>query len=133
MWTFKCYLRSGGKNEIREWYESLDKPLRAKISSKMGDLKLMESRFWGNHDAKHAQGNGKGLIQINWKYKSKTEYRILGYFKEGTKDFVICHAFLKKSDSDNEDGYRIAQGRRRQIEQGERNTAEYNFSIEADT
>ncbi len=130
MWTPKCYTRSGGKNEIREFYESRDAELRGKIASIINDLLLSDSSHWESLGAKYAQGNGKGLLQISVKHKGN-QYRFLGYLVPETKDFILCDYFTKKNNSDNERAYKRAWSRRKKIEQGNMPTEEYNFSIEA--
>lgn len=117
---------------VQDWFDGHEKKLRGKIKSAIDDLRFSEQRRWVDNDCKPAKDEGKGLHQLNVKYKSKTEYRIVGFIEEGTNNFIWIEGFLKKNDSDNVRAYRRAQPIKKGIENGTFKTREYDFTRKAD-
>jgi len=129
MWTFLCYTRVGGKNEIRDWYESLSHKDRAKVYSILELLKFSEKKHWRPPNAAKQSGKGKVLYEIRFSLKEK-QARIVGYFIDEKMQFVITNHFVKKNKSDNHRGFKVGEKRKREIERNEKRTEKYDFSTD---
>jgi len=132
MWTFKCYIDKEGKNELADWYCSLPEDMRGKVLYRLNYLKMVAKSQWRDPLAEHESGGSPESYEIKFKGKSRTEHRIYGYFIEEEKIFVMCNQGIKKDTKDNKRGFEKAAKRRREIENGERSTVEYDFLFPPD-
>jgi phage-related protein len=128
MWTFNCYTTLRGKNEIKDWYESLSPEDQAKIYTKLELLKNSNKNLWKSPLAKKQSGKGKCLYEIRFLLKGNNQYRVIGYFVDEKKEFVMTNYFQKKSDSDNKRGFKKGEVRKGEIEKNEKLKKFYDFS-----
>lgn len=127
MWKFSCYLRSGGKNVIKEWYLALDKSAQAHIYSKLEFFKYQNKSQLQILKIIVANKESKSdIYEIRITF-NKNQYRIIGYFMEDNDEFIMLDAFLKQNKSDNKQGFDRSKQRKKEIENDESRKEKYDF------
>jgi hypothetical protein len=125
MWTFRCYTSSRRKNEIHEWYEGLDSKCRTKVFTRIRHLGFQPKSNW--KDYAHHLTNSDDIYSIIVPHKGN-QYRITGFFKDDTNEFILLFVFIEK---DTKKDYKVAIERanklKKEVLNGAATTIEYNF------
>src|SRR5262245_7602844 len=90
LWTFRHYLTSGGRDEIREWYDGQSSSAKGKISSRFKFLSQNPSSAWPSGYFKNLSKPCAPLGEVRL-FLDKVQHRPLTYFSPGMiLTFVIC-------------------------------------------
>jgi len=119
-WTFKCYCKpsngAAGADVIDAWYNLQDEEVQAEVDATLEFFQNRPNSEWRRPKFDTLTGQQcQGLREIRIKAASG-EYRILGYFGPARQDFTLLVGFHKKSESDTERNCKIAQSRKREVD-----------------
>jgi len=128
MINIKCYISSGGKNEIKNWYEELPTREQGKFSGLIDELQLQPEMHW-KHE--HSLKNTEGLYVIRIKIQ-KNQHRLIGFFHE--KEFImLCHFIEKKTQQDYKIAIDKAHSRKEEVLSDESRAINYVFKANGTT
>ena len=116
-WTFKCYYTaSNGAAVIDAWYKRQDEEVQAELDAILEFFQNRPNAEWRRPKLDTLKGQTcKGLREVRIRAASGV-YRLLGYFGPARQEFTLLVAFHKKSESDTQRNCKIAQQRKREVE-----------------
>lgn len=94
-WRYKSYCTSAGRNEVRDWYQSLTPALRAAVMARLLYLRQMPRQSWQRPYFALLRGDGAGLGEVRLKLNN-VQHRLIGYFGPDQGDFSILLVALEK-------------------------------------
>ncbi|MEI7668531.1 MAG: type II toxin-antitoxin system RelE/ParE family toxin [Pseudomonadota bacterium] len=133
MWKIKCYISSSGRNEIKEWYESLDDTIKGKVYDKIYHLYTNYNSISGlNHKRVHKIENSDGLYSVRLPCNKK-EFRLVGFFREDQSRFIseliiVYHFTEKDTKKDYKKAIEVGNSRKREVLANDTRAIEYYFT-----
>lgn len=94
-WTFKVFINENGIDVIGKWLSNLPTEDRAKIRVRLKYMKTI--KIWEPPIAKKLKGNKYDPIYEIRIHGNKVEYRPLGFYGPGEKNFTLLIGARKKS------------------------------------
>jgi phage-related protein len=91
-WTVHFYQDSNGRFPARDWIAGLDAKARARIERTIGLLQA-QGTLLGDPHSRHVRGK---IWELRVPFRGMA-YRVL-YFAAMGHEFVVLHAFAKKTD-----------------------------------
>lgn len=119
-WTFKCYYSASngaaGADVIDAWYKLQDEEVQGELDAILEFFQNRPNAEWRRPKFDTLTGQTcKGLREVRISTASGA-YRLLGYFGPERQEFTLLIGFQKKRESDTENNCKIAQQRRREVE-----------------
>jgi hypothetical protein len=119
-WAFRCYCKPSngvqGADVIDSWYRLQDEEVQAELDAILEFFQNRPNAEWRRPKFDTLTGKTcQGLREIRVNVASGA-YRILGYFGPVRQDFTLLIGFQKKTESDTEHNCKIAQLRKREVD-----------------
>jgi len=123
IWTFKCYCKPSngavGADVIDEWYKLQDEEVQGEIDATLEFFQNRPNAEWRRPKFDTLTGQAcQGLREIRISAASGV-YRIFGCFGPARQEFTLLIGFQKKRESDTERNCKIAQPRKREVDDDE--------------
>lgn len=129
LWTFRCYVSSPGKDEIRAWYDGQSAKVRAKFDSRLKFLAQRERAEWKREPFDSLSDECSGLGEIRFQ-ADKVQHRPLGFF-DGEKIFSLVFCAQEKGNKFvPKDACKIALRRKKEIMQSKEHWNVCTFDLE---
>ena len=93
-WIYFCRLDARGKDVIDEWYMTLQKKARARLSRALDELRNRERTDWSRP---FASPLGDHIYVIRFKDHSGIPQRVFGYFERNA--FVMTNVAIEKDNA----------------------------------
>jgi hypothetical protein len=119
----RCYQSPAGNNKIADWYWGLSVQQKADTDEFLKNMRKM--REWKPPEYRPRLRDGDGLGELRWRSENK-EHRLMGFFMKGIW-YAVLGCTHKQQIYDPTDSLATAKRRKKQIEQGEVRTVEYNL------
>lgn len=121
MWNFYEYQSSAGKRPVSEWYGELSAKNRARADRFLG-IACKLDRLEPPHFKKFLT-----LWEARWRGENRVPHRIFCYVPFGQQVTLLCGCIHKDARYKPTAAYDTAVQRRKEIENGEASTHEFDF------
>lgn len=130
-WVFRCYCKASngaqGTDVIDEWYQDQDADFQGEMDSTLEFFQNRPNAEWRRPKFDTLEGKQcQGLREIRIKVKSGV-YRILGFFGPARQEFTLLIGFKKQRGSETDQHCRIAQSRRKEVENDDARARKCSF------
>ena len=119
----RCYLSPAGNNKIADWYEGLSVQQKSDTDEFLKNMR--KTREWKPPEYRPRLRDGNGLGELRWRSENK-QHRLIGFFMKGIW-YAVLGCTHKQQIYDPTDSLGTAKRRKKEIEQGEVQTVEYNL------
>ena len=94
LWTFRCYVSTTGKDEIRDWHDRQSEEVQGRFLSRLRMLAQLPFQEWNENLYKNLHGPCAGLSEIRFK-ADRVQQRPLGY-RNGEREFTFLFCATEK-------------------------------------